>query len=40
MKTKYRTPFKGAVPGDGFFIRFKRMHELSLKKPQNIETCS
>jgi hypothetical protein len=40
MKTKYPPPFRGGVPGDDYFIRFKRAHELSLKKPQNIEACS
>jgi hypothetical protein len=39
MKTKIPTPFRGGVPGDDFFIRFKRTHKLSLKKPQSVEAC-
>jgi hypothetical protein len=33
------TPFRGGVPGDEFFIRFKITHKLSLKKPQSVEAC-
>jgi len=38
-ENKMPTPFRGGVPGDDFFIRFKRMHKLSLIKPQSIEAC-
>jgi hypothetical protein len=38
-KNKIPTPFRGGVPGDDFFICFKRTHKLSLKKPQSIEAC-
>ncbi|XP_063226844.1 uncharacterized protein LOC134533298 [Bacillus rossius redtenbacheri] len=31
------TPFKNGVPGDDFFIRFKKTWRLSLKKPQGVE---
>jgi len=36
-ENKIPTPFRGGVPGDDFFIRFKRTHNLSLKKPQSVE---
>jgi hypothetical protein len=38
-ENKIPTPFRGGVPGDDFFIRFKRTHKLSLKKPQSFEGC-
>jgi hypothetical protein len=34
------TPFRGGVPGNEFFSRFKRTHNLSLKKPQSVEVTS
>jgi hypothetical protein len=37
-ENKIPTPFRG-VPGDDFFIRFKRTRNLSLKMPQNIDAC-
>jgi hypothetical protein len=37
-ENKIPTPFGGGVPGVDFFIHFKRMHKLSLKKPQH-EAC-
>jgi hypothetical protein len=36
---KMSTPFRGGVPGDDFFIRFKRTHKLILKNPQSFEAC-
>jgi hypothetical protein len=39
-ENKIPTPFRGGVPGDDFFNRFKRTHNLSLKKPQSIEVMS
>jgi len=38
-ENKIPTPFRGGVPGDDFFIRFKRTHKLGLKKPQSFEKC-
>ena len=38
-ENKIPTPFRGGVPGDDFFIRLKRTHKLSLKKPQSVEAC-
>jgi hypothetical protein len=38
-ENKTPTPFIGGVPGDYFFIRFKRTHKLSLKKPQSVDAC-
>ena len=38
-ENKITTPFGGGVLGDDFFIRFKRTHKLSLKKPQSVEAC-
>jgi len=34
---KMPTQFRRGVPGDDFFIRFKRTHKQSLKKPQSVE---
>ena len=37
-ESKIPIPFRGlGVPGDDFFIRFKRTHKPSLKKPQSVE---
>ena len=36
-ENKISTPFRGAVPGDDFFIRYKRTRKLSLEKPQSVE---
>jgi len=36
-ENKIPIPFRGGVPGDDFFICCKRMHKLSLKKPQRVE---
>jgi hypothetical protein len=36
-ENKIPTPFRGGVPGEDFFIRFKKKHKLSLKKPQGVE---
>jgi len=36
-ENKIPTPFRGGIPGDDFFIRFKRTRKLSLKKPQSFE---
>jgi hypothetical protein len=36
-ENKIPIPFRGGVPGDDFFIRFKGTHKLSLKKPQSVE---
>lgn len=33
------TPFKNGVPGDDFFIRFRKTHNLSLRKPQAVEAA-
>lgn len=33
------TPFKDSVPGDDFFVNFKRRNELSQKKPQAVEVA-
>jgi hypothetical protein len=38
-ENKIATPFRGGVSGDDFFIRFKRTHKLSLKKPRSVEAC-
>jgi len=38
-ENKISTPFRGGVPGDDFFIRFKRTRKLSLEKPQSVEAC-
>jgi len=38
-ENKIPTPFRGGVPGDDFFIRFKITHKLSLIKPQCVEAC-
>ena len=38
-ENKIHAPFRGGVPGDDFFIRFKRTNKLSLKKPQSVEAC-
>jgi hypothetical protein len=32
-------PCSGGVPGDDFFICFKRTHRISLNKPQSFEAC-
>jgi hypothetical protein len=39
MKTKYPYHSEGGVPGDYFFIRYKRTRKLSLRKPQSVEAC-
>jgi hypothetical protein len=40
VKEKIPTSFRGlGVPGDDFFLRLKRTHMLSLKKPQSVEAC-
>jgi len=36
---KIPTTFRGGVPGDDVFIRFKRTHKVNLRKPQSIEAC-
>jgi hypothetical protein len=36
MKTKY-AHHSGGVPGDDFLNRFKRTHNLGLKKPHTVE---
>jgi len=36
-ENKIPTPFSGGVPGDDYFIHFKRTQRLSLKKPQSVE---
>jgi hypothetical protein len=38
-ENKIHKPCRVGVPGDDFFIRFKRTHKLSLKKPQSFEAC-
>jgi len=38
-ENKIPTPLRGGVPGDDFFIRFRRTHKPSLKKPQSVEAC-
>lgn len=38
-ENKIETPFKDGVPGDDFFIRFRKTHKLSLKKPQAVEAA-
>jgi hypothetical protein len=37
LENKIPSPFRGGVPGDEFFIPFKRTHKPSLKKPQSFE---
>lgn len=34
-----KTPFKDNVPGDDYFLNFKRRHGLSQKKPQSVEVA-
>lgn len=34
---KMKTPFKNNVPGEDWFLGFKKRHRLSLKKPQSLE---
>ncbi|KAK7603234.1 hypothetical protein V9T40_003233 [Parthenolecanium corni] len=34
------TPFKNGIPGDDFYNRFMKMHNLSLKNPQAVEVSS
>nr|XP_029709500.1 uncharacterized protein LOC109411362 [Aedes albopictus] len=34
-----KTPFKDNIPGDGYFLNFKRRHHLSQKKPQAVEVA-
>ncbi|XP_065085084.1 jerky protein homolog-like [Ochlerotatus camptorhynchus] len=38
-KTGLKTPFKDSVPGDDFFVNFKRRNQLSQKKPQAVEVA-
>ena len=38
-ENKIHTPFRGGIPSDDFFIRFKRKQKVSLKKPQSFEAC-
>jgi hypothetical protein len=33
-ENKINATFRGGVPGEDFFMRFKRTHALILKKPQ------
>ncbi len=34
-----KTPFKDNMPGEDWFLAFKKRHELSIKKPQSVEYC-
>lgn len=34
---KVKTPFRNNIPGDDWFIYFKKRHNLSIKKPQSVE---
>lgn len=36
-RNKLKTTFKNDLPGEDWFLNFKRRHNLSLKKPQNVE---
>jgi len=38
-ENKIPIPFRAGVPGDDFFIRYKRTCKLSLEKPQSVAAC-
>ncbi|XP_062565633.1 uncharacterized protein LOC134227939 [Armigeres subalbatus] len=38
-KNSIKTPFKDDIPGDDYFLNFKRRHGLSHKKPQSVEVA-
>lgn len=34
---KWETPFKDGIPGEDWFLNFKRRHNLSIRKPETLE---
>ena len=38
LKNKITTPFKDGKPGEDWYLGFMKRHQLSLKKPEKVET--